>query len=143
MVALVDAATLSTNLTQGATVGPRAVPVLVGILLLVVAAALARDVLRGGHGEPEAGEDVDLAGGTDWRTVALLAGAFLANAALIDVVGWPISGAVLFFGSVFALGSRHYVRDAIIAVVLSVGTWYLFVLGLGVFLPVGLLQGVL
>jgi putative tricarboxylic transport membrane protein len=101
------------------------------------------DVLRGGRGEPEGGEDVDLAGGTDWRTVGLLAVAFVSNALLIEPLGWPISGAILFWGSAFALGSRHYVRDAVIAIVLGVGSWYLFVLGLNTSLPVGILKGIL
>jgi putative tricarboxylic transport membrane protein len=142
-VILINAATLSTNIAARGPVGPKAVPVVVGSLLVVVAVLLARDVWRGGRGEPEGGEDVDLSHGTDWRTVLLLVGAFLANAALIEPLGWPVSGAVLFFGAAFALGSRHYIRDAVIAVVLSVGTWYLFVLGLGISLPVGILRGIL
>jgi putative tricarboxylic transport membrane protein len=142
-VVLVNAATLSTNIAQRGPVGPKAVPFVVGALLVLVAVLLARDVLRGGRGEPEGGEDVDLTGGSDWRTVLMLAGAFLANAALIETLGWPVSGAVLFLGSAYALGSRHYVRDAVISVVLSVGTWYLFVLGLGITLPVGILKGIL
>ena len=104
---------------------------------------LALDVKRGGRGEPEGGEDIELGGGTDWRTVLLLTAAFLSNAFLIEPLGWPISGAILFWGVAFALGSRHYIRDAIIAVVLGVGTWYLFVLGLGISLPVGILKGIL
>jgi putative tricarboxylic transport membrane protein len=142
-VVLVNAATLSTNIAQRGPVGPKAVPLVVGTLLVLVAVMLARDVLRGGRGEPEGGEDVDLTGGSDWRTVLMLAGAFLANAALIEPLGWPVSGAVLFLGSALALGSRRYVRDAVISVVLSVGTWYLFVLGLGITLPVGILKGIL
>jgi putative tricarboxylic transport membrane protein len=143
VVVLVNAATLSTNIATRGPVGPKAVPIVVGGLLVVVAVMLARDVWRGGQGEPEGGEDIDLSHGTDWRTVLLLAGAFLANAALIEPLGWPVSGAVLFFGAAFALGSRHYIRDAVIAVVMSVGTWYLFVLGLGISLPVGILRGIL
>ena len=124
-------------------VGPGAVPLVVGSLLLVTAGFLAVDVLRGGRGEPEGGEDVELTGSSDWRTVLVLAAAFVANALLIEPLGWPISGAILFWGSAFALGSRHYIRDAVIAVVLGVGTWYLFVLGLGTSLPVGILEGIL
>ena len=112
-------------------------------LLLVVSVFLAVDVLRGGRGEPEGGEDVELGGGTDWRTVGLLAVAFLANALLIEPLGWPLSGAILFWGSAFALGSRHHVRNVVLAVVLGVGSWYLFVLGLGISLPVGILKGIL
>ena len=124
-------------------VGPGAVPTAVGILLVVGAGFLAVDVWRGGRGEPEGGEDVELTGRSDWKTVGLLAAAFVANALLIEPLGWPISGAILFWGSAFALGSRHYVRDAAIAVALSFGTWYLFVLGLGTSIPVGILKGIL
>ncbi len=49
---------------------PATVPLVVGGLLVVVAVFLAVDVLRGGRGEPEGGEDIELTGGSDWRTVA-------------------------------------------------------------------------
>lgn len=140
---VVDALTLPERTGASGPVGPRALPLVVGGLLLVVAALLARDVFRGGRGEPEGGEDVDLTGGSDWKTIALLVAAFVANALLIQRLGWPVSGAILFFGSAFALGSRRYVRDAALSVVLSVSSWYLFVLGLGVSLPVGVLKGIL
>ncbi|MFF3374050.1 tripartite tricarboxylate transporter TctB family protein [Streptomyces sp. NPDC002680] len=124
-------------------VGPRAVPVILGVLLLLVAVAYAVDVARGGHGEPEAGEDVDLSQGTDWRTVLLLIGAFVVNAVLIERLGWVISGALLFWGTAFALGNRHYVRNLLIAVTLSLTSFYAFAIGLGVNLPAGVLQGIL
>jgi putative tricarboxylic transport membrane protein len=124
-------------------VGPAAVPIVVGGLLVIVSVFLALDIKRGGRGEPEGGEDIELGGGTDWRTVGLLAAAFISNAFLIEPLGWPLSGAILFWGCAFALGSRHYVRDAAIALVLGVGSWYLFVLGLGISLPVGVLKGIL
>ena len=124
-------------------VGPAAVPLVVGGLLVVVSGFLAIDVLRGGRGEPEGGEDIELGGHSDWRTVLVLAAAFVANALLIESLGWVFSGAILFWGSAFALGSRHYVRDAVIAFVLSIGSWYLFALGLGIILPPGILEGIL
>jgi putative tricarboxylic transport membrane protein len=143
VLVLVDAARLQAGLGQRGPVGPKAVPFLVGGLLLVTAVLLARDVLRGGRGEPEGGEDIDLSHGNDWRALLLLSAAFLANIALIERAGWPVSGAVLFFGCAYALGSRHLVRDPIIAVALSIGTWYLFDVGLGINLPVGILKGIL
>ena len=124
-------------------VGPAAVPVVVGGLLVIVSVFLAIDVWRGGRGEPEGGEDIELGGGTDWTTIGLLAAAFVANAVLIEPLGWVFSGAILFWGSAFALGSRHYIRDAVIAFGLSIGSWYLFALGLGIVLPPGILRGVL
>jgi putative tricarboxylic transport membrane protein len=124
-------------------VGPAAVPVVVGGLLVIVSVFLAFDVWRGGRGEPEGGEDIELTGSSDWKTIAVLAAAFVANALLIEPLGWVFSGAILFWGSAFALGSRHYIRDAVIAFVLSIGSWYLFALGLGIVLPPGVLRGVL
>jgi putative tricarboxylic transport membrane protein len=53
------------------------------------------------------------------------------------------SGAILFWGAAFALGSRHYIRDAVIAFALSIGSWYLFALTLGIVLPPGILRGIL
>ena len=137
-----DAARLPA-LAQRGPVGPAAVPTLVGLMLIVCAVFLAIDVLRGGRGEAEGGEDVDVDARSDWRTVLLLAAAFLANVALIDRAGWPISGAVLFWGSAYALGSRHYVRDVLLALVLSFGSYVVFARGLGIDLPAGVLEGVL
>jgi putative tricarboxylic transport membrane protein len=140
---LIDASRIPTTFTQRGPVGPAAVPVVIGVALLVLAVLLARDVLRGGHGESETGEDIDLSHPSDWRTVLLLIGAFLANVVLIDRVGFPISGAVLFWGAAYALGSRHLLRDPIIALALSVATYLVFSRGLGIGLPAGVLEGVL
>lgn len=141
--ALIDASQLAAVEGGRGPVGPKTVPIAVGILLVLTAVLLAADILRGGRGEQEAGEDIDLSHGSDWKTLGLLVAAFVANIMLIDRLGWPVSGAVLFFGTTFALGSRHLIRNAIISVALSVGTWYLFNLGLGIALPVGILKGIL
>ena len=143
VVVLVDAAGIHAPYSQSDPVGPRTVPFVVAGLLLVCAAALAVNVLRGGHGEAEEGEDVDLTAPTEWRVVLPLVTAFVANVLLIDVLGWVISGALLFWGSSWALGSRHPVRDAVISLALSLATFYGFYLGLGIQLPAGLLEGVL
>jgi len=143
VVVAVDASRLRVGSAQVGPLGPKVVPALVSVLLLGCAVALAVDVLRGGRGEVEGGEDVDLAHSIDWRTVLGLVAAFAANIVLIDRLGWVVSGAVLFWGSVVALGSRRWVRDAVIAVVLSTATFYGFYLGLGIALPAGVLQGVL
>ncbi|WP_235998698.1 tripartite tricarboxylate transporter TctB family protein [Qaidamihabitans albus] len=143
VLVLTDALSLPTDFTQRGPLGPKAVPVVVGTLLLLISALLARDVLRGGRGEAESGEDVDLSAPADWRTVLLLAGAFLLNAALIDVAGFPISSALMFWGAAYALGSRNPVRDPLVAATVSVVTWVAFNELLGVPLPGGPLMGVL
>jgi len=143
VVVLVDAARIHAPYSQADPVGPRTVPFVVAGLLLVCSVGLAVNVLRGGHGEAEEGEDVDLTAPTEWRVVLPLVGAFLANVLLIDLLGWVISGALLFWGSSWALGSRHPVRDAVISLALSLATFYGFYLGLGIMLPAGVLEGVL
>ena len=42
----------------------------------------------------------------------------------IDLLGWAITGALLFAGAACVLGSRTPVRDVAIGAALSVGTWY-------------------
>lgn len=140
--AIVDGLGITDTDSRG-PVSARTMPIAVGLLLVAMAVLLVVDLLRGGRGEAEGGEDVDLSHGSDWRTIGLLVGSFVANALLIERVGWPISGAILFFGTTYALGARHYVRMALIAILLSVGSWYLFFLGLDIKLPVGLLKGIL
>ena len=140
--AIVDGLGITDTDSRG-PVSAKTMPIVVGVLLVAMAVLLVIDLARGGRGEAEGGEDVDLSHGSDWRTIGLLVGAFVANALLIERVGWPISGAILFFGTTFALGARHYVRMALISILLSVGSWYLFFLGLDIKLPVGLLKGIL
>jgi putative tricarboxylic transport membrane protein len=142
-VVLWDAVRIANDVSQRGVVGPKAAPVLVGGLLVICAVLLGREVLRGGHGEVDAGAEIDLSHRRDWRAVLLLSGAFLANVAFIEWAGWAISGAVLFWGSAYALGSRAYLRDLVIAVVLAVSSFYLFVVGFGIDLPAGILTGIL
>ena len=138
---------LGTNASSDSDpLGPHAVPFVVGTLLLVLAVLLARDVLRGGGEAPTmegAGEDVDLAVPADQRTVLVLAGVLVATAAVIPILGWPLAGMGLFWGATYALGSRSFPRDPLIAAGVSLATWIVFDALLGVDLPGGPLMGVL
>jgi len=123
--------------------GPRFFPMLVGGAMILIGLCYMADVLRGGHGDPEESEDVDAEAPADWRGVALVSGIFLAFTAVLDVLGWIIAASLLFFALSLALGARHRLRAAGIAVVVGLTTYLLFVRGLGVTLPGGLLQGVI
>jgi putative tricarboxylic transport membrane protein len=138
-----DATQLPSSFAQRGPVGPAAVPFVVGIGLILTALLLAAEVLRGHTADPEEGEDIDLSTGTDWRTVLTIAGVFLANTVLMEPLGWPISGALLFWGCAFAFGARRHIRNAIIGLGISFGTYFLFELVLGLSLPGGVLGGVL
>ncbi|RII41199.1 tripartite tricarboxylate transporter TctB family protein [Galactobacter valiniphilus] len=143
VVAIVDALGLTSATTTSDPVGPKAMPIAVGILLLVCAVVLALQVLRGGAAEPDAGEDIDPTSAFDWKTLALLVGFFLLNAALINQLGWVISGAIMFWGSCWALGSRRWIVNIFISLALTLATYYGFYFGLGIKLPAGILTGIL
>jgi putative tricarboxylic transport membrane protein len=140
---LIAAAAIAPDLSHRGPVGPRAVPVFLGVGLCLIAVAHAVDVLRGGHGEAEAGEDIELGTPPDWRTVATLGAGFVSNILLVDVIGWPLSGALMFWIGARALGSKHALRDAGIAVALGVASYELFARLLAIPLPGGPLTGVL
>ncbi len=137
-----DATTLDKGFADQ-PVQPYAMPYVVGGGLLLLAVLLAVATARGDVPEAEEGEDVDLSGGSDWVTVAKLTAVFVLNLALVDWLGWAITGAILFAGSAWALGSRTWVRDVAIGVALSLLTWYGFYVGLGIPIPAGVLDGVL
>lgn len=137
-----DATTLEDGFADQ-PVQPYAFPYVIGAVLLVLAALLAVATARGDVPESEEGEDVDPTQPSDWTTVAKLVVVFAANILLIDWLGWAITGALLFVGTAQVLGSRTLIRDIAVGVALSVGTWYGFYSGLGLAIPVGILDGIL
>jgi len=138
---LIDARGL--NVGFGDPVGPRAFPYVVGTGMVALAVLLAVATAGGDVGEGEAGEDIDLTSPADWVTVGKLVGILVLNLLLVNLLGWAITGALLFAGCAWALGSRTLVRDLIVGAVLSVGSWYFFYSGLDVPLPPGILDGIL
>jgi putative tricarboxylic transport membrane protein len=131
------------NVGFGDPVGPRVFPYVIGGVMLVLAALLAVATARGDVPEAEAGEDVDLTTRADWVTVTKLVGVLLLNLLLVNLLGWAITGALLFAGCAWALGSRTLVRDLIVGAVLSVSSWYFFWVVLDKPLTAGILDGIL
>jgi putative tricarboxylic transport membrane protein len=138
-----DALSLEAGFAKVDPVGPRLFPIAIGAILIVLAVALAVAIPRGSVGEADAGEDVDPNTPGDWRTVGLLVGLFVAVIVLVDPLGWAITGTLLFGGAATILGSRHYIRNVVIGVVLAVASFYAFYSGLGIPLPAGILDGIL
>ncbi|PUA81920.1 tripartite tricarboxylate transporter TctB family protein [Nocardioides currus] len=131
------------NVGFGDPIGPRVFPYVIGTAMVVLAVLLAVATARGDVPEAEEGEDVDLTSPPDWLTVAKLVGILVLNILLVNLVGWAITGGLLFAGCAWALGSRTLVRDLLVGFVLSVASWYFFYVGLGVPLSPGILDGIL
>ncbi|MEW1954376.1 tripartite tricarboxylate transporter TctB family protein [Terrabacter sp. NPDC080008] len=143
IVLLVNSASLAPVASSNDSLGPRVIPTVLGILLLVTSVLYAIDIHRGGVGAADEGEDVDLGAKADWKTVGLLVVIFGVSAALMEPLGWVIAGTLLFTGCAYALGNRHVVRGLLVGIAISLGTFYAFAIGLGVNLPAGILQGIL
>ena len=138
---VINATTLEVGFAD--PVGPRLFPYVIGSVLVVLSVLLAIATVRGSRPEAEEGEDVDLTQGADWMTVLKLIAVLVFVIATVDLLGWAVTGAVLFAGAAWALGSRTLVRDVIVGFVLSVGSWYAFYVGLGIPLSPGILDGIL
>lgn len=141
VVTLWDTARLEVGFAD--PVGPQAFPYVVGTGSLLLGLALGVAALAGSRGEVEGGEDVDLDQSADWRTVGRLVGVLILTVLTVSWLGWALTGAGLFAGAAWSLGSRTLVRDVLAGLALAVGSWYAFVVGLGVPLAPGVLDGIL
>ena len=116
--------------------GPRFLPAVVAVAwtLLGVAYLVGAVAALAGRRHQPAGERFD-----NLLRVVILLVVLVAYAYAIDPVGYLISTAVLFGLCAALLGSRNHVRDAVIAVVLTAATYFLFSRGMNIYLPPGLL----
>jgi putative tricarboxylic transport membrane protein len=134
---LLDAANIAVPGSSN-TIGPRFFPYLIGGVVLATALALGYRVLKGDRGPSDESEDVDPDAPTSWTAVGLIVVAFLAQALLINVVGWPLAVTLMFAMVAWALGARGVVRPLVTGGVTSVVVWIIFVKALGVALPGGI-----
>lgn len=136
-----DASTLAVGF--GDPVGPRAFPYVIGTAMVVLGVLLVLATARGDVPEEEGGEDVDLTSPTDLVTILKLVGVMVFTIATVSWLGWAISGALLFAGAAWSLGSRTQLRDLLVGAAMSVLSWYGFYVGLGIPLTPGILDGIL
>src|SRR5215203_7389875 len=124
-------------------VGPRVIPYIVGVGLVVAGVWLGYEALTGhaSAGTAES-EDADPTLPTDWRTVGLLALALLTYLLLIERAGFIIASATLFVIAAFAMSSRRLARDIVIGMVMPTILYLVFSRGLGLSLPAGVLEGI-
>ena len=137
VLVLIETRQISDGIGTMRTLSPRVAPYFVAGFLLVVAALLALDIARGGRGEQESGEDVDLSHGIEWRTLLGLAALVAGAGQLIPLIGFPAAGALLFFGASRLLGSRRLVLDLVVSIVVPVVAFLVFTEALGIYLPIG------
>lgn len=113
-----------------AAVGPRLFPSLVAAGLLLVAAALLREVLFG-HVAHEGGIELDRV------AVGLVSAGLMLQMLILDRVGWIVAAVVLFALTARAFGSRRLSLDLAIGLGLGILTFTVFKYGLDLSLPLG------
>lgn len=137
VVVLVDTAGIKQTEAVG-FVGPEVFAYMVGGLLFVLSGLQILAVLRGDRGTPEGVEGGVAVGDAKWKSFGLLVAGLLAYTALLEILGFPIMGAVLFFMVAWALGARPRLRLGLIALVVSALIFVGFNEGLQLQLPSGL-----
>ena len=122
-----------------AVVGPKLVPAVIAAGLFVLGLLLTAAALRGGWSAdiPEVAE----AGPPNLRALAWLLGGMALNLVLIEPLGFSLAAALQFVCTARAFGSRSPLRDAVIALVVSLAAFFIFVEALGVNIGAGLLEG--
>jgi len=113
-----------------AGVGPRAFPVLIGVLLALAGLAFGARVLRGER-FPEAGTPPDR------RAVAWIVAGLALAVAIFEPLGFLPAATLAFASTARAFGSRRPLRDAALGAALGAAILAVFARGLGVSLPAG------
>jgi putative tricarboxylic transport membrane protein len=122
-----------------AQVGARAVPYLVAGALVVLGLALTAVALRGGWSQEI--EELQDASPFNPGALGLLLAGLLANLALIDAFGFTIAATAQFVLVAAAFGSRAFVTNLVVAFIVSLGAYVLFVKVLGVNIGAGVVEG--
>jgi len=80
---------------------------------------------------------------SDWGGVIGISVGLLAQVFLLEPLGFVLSAAILFFAVAWGFRSRKPLRDAIIAILLSLATYLVFTRLLNLQLPPGILKSVI
>src|SRR3712207_3309803 len=126
---------------ENAVVGPKAVPIAIGVVLAMASLALAirgffkgsseRDAVPGAPGEDAPPQDL--------RKLAVVALLLLAYILIFVPLGYAISTSLFMLSTTMYLDREHWVRNLVYAIVFSVVVYSIFVYVFGVQLPAGFL----
>lgn len=119
-----------------ARIGPQVFPYFTAAALAIAGICMFVQSMRGDPGR--LAPDTDL---TDWKALAAIALGFLFEILFIKSLGFILSSSVLFVSIALAFGSRRYIRDIVIALVLCTGAYLVFTKLLNLQLPPGILKG--
>jgi putative tricarboxylic transport membrane protein len=119
-------------------VGPKVFAFIVGGLMFFLSGVQIVAVLRGQRGTPESVEGGEVANEAKWKPFGLVLAGLVQYAVLLEIVGFPIAGTVLFFLVAKALGAAKFLKTALISLITTVIVFLTFTQGLQLNLPSGL-----
>jgi len=121
----------------GSFPGPRFFPVVLAVCGYLLTALLTLHYVRHPDDAPRGEHRTH----SDWVAFAWVAGGFLVFALLLDLLGWVIGAALLFWCVTRAFGSSRPGFDVAVSLVVSSAVYLVFGTGLGLPLPSGILGG--
>jgi putative tricarboxylic transport membrane protein len=80
---------------------------------------------------------------TGWVPLIFVVLGFVIEIAFIKTLGFILASTLLFLCVAYGFGSRHYVRDAVVALLLSSAAYFTFTKLLNLQLPAGIFGGLI
>lgn len=121
-------------------IGARFFPSVVAAGLTLLGSLLAVAALRANRLCPAAAEAAGSGISANRRALGFLAVALLLNLILLEPAGFVVASSALFWLAARGFGSERPVRDAVIALLLSLLVYAAFTQGLGLTLPRGIFE---
>ena len=121
-----------------AKVGPQVFPYVAAAALVVLGVLFAVQALRDSSEKLVADTD-----STEWFSLGIIIAGFLFQIVFITTLGFILSSSVLFVAVAIGFGSRHYLRDAVVALLLSAAAYFTFTKLLNLQLPAGIFGGLI
>lgn len=124
------------------TVGPAAIPKVVGAALLLLGAFLVYEVVRF-KGFRNHDEEAERSLPMNWTAFAWLSGGLIVYGLTIEHLGFVPSSVLLFLATAAGFKSKRWVLNTVTAFILATAIFAMFNYGLGLNLPKGFLNGVI
>jgi putative tricarboxylic transport membrane protein len=122
-----------------ARVGPQAFPFAIAAGLALIGAYLAWSSWSHAGRREIVSEDQP----TDWHSLGLIALGLLLHWLLLKSVGFILASAGLFLIVAIAFGSRRYLRDGTVGIILAAVAYFGFTRMLGLQLPAGVFANIM
>jgi putative tricarboxylic transport membrane protein len=123
---------------QYAKVGPQVFPYVAAVALAILGACFIIQSLTESPDKLEADTDE-----TDWQAIGLIILGFIFEILFIKTLGFILSSTVLFWAVALAFGSRRYLRDLGMALIVSATAYFVFTKLLNLQLPAGIFRGLI